>query len=130
MFLYRDGKEGQTNRLPFFVSNLVGRDLFLNGCLNRTYACASAAAQTFISVDYILAVLLNDGRDGAGIDASAAIQTLILIDLVSHFVYLHRKLLSYAQQASLAYSKFKPKFSLRVHYNIDKRKNQLLFSVF
>ena len=55
------------------------------GCANRTCAFASAAVQTLVSVDYVLAILFLDSAYGALIDASAAAQTFISIDLVCHW---------------------------------------------
>jgi hypothetical protein len=61
-----------------------GRLLSL-GSANRASAFASAAIQALISVDYVLAVLLGDSTYGAFIDASAATQSFISIDLVCHW---------------------------------------------
>ena len=67
------------------VMSVYPCELLSLGCANRTCAFASAAVQTFVSVDYVLAILFRDSAYRTFIDASAAAQTFISIDLVCHW---------------------------------------------
>jgi hypothetical protein len=62
---------------------MYGR-LFALRCANGAYACACAAIEALVSVDYILAVLLGDCANRAFACASAATDAFICVDLVSH----------------------------------------------
>ncbi len=59
-------------------------ELLLFGSTNRASTRASAAVNTFVSVDYILTVLFSDGTNRATVSASAATETSISIDNVRH----------------------------------------------
>ncbi len=58
--------------------------LLLFGSTDRAGTCASAAVNTFVSVDYILAILFSDRGNGATVSASAATETCVSIDNVRH----------------------------------------------
>jgi hypothetical protein len=66
--------------------------LFGNGCANRANACASAALETLLSVDYVLAVFFSDALNGALGSASAAAEAFVSNDFVSHDMYLRYKI--------------------------------------
>ena len=61
---------------------MYGR-LFALGCANGAYACACAAVQTLVSVDYILAVTFGDAVGGTCVSACATADTIIR-NLVCH----------------------------------------------
>ena len=62
--------------------------LFALGSAYGANACACAAIQTFVSVDYILAVLLGDSANGAFACTCAATDAFICGNLVSHDQFL------------------------------------------
>lgn len=63
-------------------------ELFERDGAGRAYACAAAAFDTFVRVDYIY-IACRDSFSGAFSCARAASDTNILINFVSHFfVYL------------------------------------------
>jgi hypothetical protein len=51
--------------------------LLLNRSANRAGVCASAAADAFISVDFILAISFGNARNRASLCASAAADALV-----------------------------------------------------
>ena len=57
--------------------------LFLSGSANRTYTCASTAANTSVSVDNVLAVTFGNCLNGALSSASAASDAIIR-NFISH----------------------------------------------
>ena len=57
--------------------------LFLSGSANRTYTCASTAANTCVSVDNVLAVTFRNCLNGALSSASAA-RDAIIRNFISH----------------------------------------------
>ncbi len=61
--------------------------LFLDRSTNRAYACASTAAETFVSVDNILAILFCDALNGTFSNASTATDAIVS-NLISHDKYL------------------------------------------
>ena len=62
--------------------------LFLSGSANRTYTCASTAANTSVSVDNVLAIALGDSLHGADGQTCAAGDTFVG-DYVSHGLVLY-----------------------------------------
>lgn len=63
--------------------------LFLSGSANRTYTCASTAANTCVSVDNVLAVTLRNSVYRAALSASAASDAIIRNN-VCHDKYLQK----------------------------------------
>ena len=57
--------------------------VFLNRCANRTSACASAALNALVGVDYVFAVALGDTTYGALALASTTSEAII-VNFVSH----------------------------------------------
>ena len=66
--------------------------LLLNGSRNGASASASAALNTFISVDNVFSVAFADTFYGALINASAASNAFVS-DYVCHFIHLQNSLL-------------------------------------
>ena len=65
--------------------------LLSNGSAYGAVICTCAAIETFVSVDYVLAVSFCDAFNGATFNTSTAADAFVS-DLVSHDMYLHVKL--------------------------------------